>query len=73
MIKNLWNKFVDWLFSWQKEEPIILEDEEKYLAEEKALADHAESFKKINEPEKIQCNTHSRFKKSCPVCVEAAK
>jgi len=73
MIKNLWNKFVDWLFSWQKEEPIILEDEEKYLAEEKALADHAESFKEIIEPEKIQCNTHSRFKKSCPMCVEAAK
>ena len=29
----------------------------------------------VEEPvvEKIQCNTHSRFKKSCPVCVEAAK
>jgi len=50
----------------------ILEDEE-YLAEEKALADHAESFKEIIEPEKIQCHTHSRFKKSCPICVEAAK
>jgi len=35
------------------EEPVILEDEE-YLAEEKALADHAESFKEIIEPEKIQ-------------------
>ena len=23
--------------------------------------------------EKIQCNTHTRFKKSCPICVEAAK
>jgi len=23
--------------------------------------------------EKIQCNTHARFKKSCPICVEAAK
>ena len=55
------------------EEPITLEDEEKYLAEEKALADHAESFKEITEPKKIQCNTHSRFKKSCPICVEAAK
>ena len=54
------------------EEPVILEDEE-YLAEEKALADHAESFKETVEPEKIQCNTHSRFKKSCPLCVEAAK
>jgi len=29
MIKNLWNKFVDWLFSWQKEEPIILKEETK--------------------------------------------
>ena len=73
MIKNLWKKFVNWLFSWQKEKPVILEDEEKYLAEEKALADHAESFKEIIEPKKIQCNTHSRFKKSCPICVEAAK
>ena len=27
----------------------------------------------VVEPEKIQCNTHSRFKKSCPICVEAAK
>ena len=25
------------------------------------------------EPEKIQCNTHSRFKKSCPICNEASK
>ena len=54
------------------EEPFILDDEE-YLAEEIALADHAESFKEITEPKKIQCNTHSRFKKSCPICVEAAK
>ena len=23
--------------------------------------------------EKIQCNTHSRFIKSCPICVKAAK
>ena len=73
MIKNLWKKFVAWLFSWQKKEPVILEDEEKYLEEEKARADWAESFKEIIEPEKIQCNTHSRFKKSCPICVEAAK
>ena len=29
----------------------------------------------VEEPvvEKIQCNTHSRFKKSCPICNEAAK
>ena len=23
--------------------------------------------------EKIKCNTHSRYKKSCPICVEASK
>jgi len=71
MIK--WIKSLIENFFGKKEEPIILEDEEKYLAEEKALADYAESFKEIIEPEKIQCNTHSRFKKSCPICNEAAK
>ena len=64
MIKNLWNKFVDWLFSWQKEEPIILEEETKAEAIEEVV---------IAGPEKVQCNTHSRFKKSCPTCNEAAK
>ena len=54
------------------EEPVVLEDKE-YLAEEKALAAHAESFKEITAPDKIQCTPHSRFKKSCPICVEAAK
>ena len=49
MIKNLWKKFVNWLFSWQRKEPVILEDEEKYLEEEKARADWAESFKKKND------------------------
>ena len=67
LIEKIFGKFC------KCEEPIILEDEEKYLEEEKALADHAESFKEIIEPEKIQCNTHSRFKKSCPICIEAAK
>ena len=71
MIKNLWKKFVSWLFDWQKEEPVILEDEEKYLEDEARMAQHFGD--KIVEPEKIQCNTHSRFKKSCPLCVEAAK
>ena len=34
-----------------------------------------EALKLEEEPvvEKIQCNTHARFKKSCPICVEAAK
>ena len=27
----------------------------------------------VVKPKKIVCNTHSRFKKSCPICVEAAK
>ena len=71
MIKNLWKKFVNWLFSWQKEKPVILEDEEKYLEDEAKMAQYLED--KIIEPKKIQCNTHSRFKKSCPLCVEAAK
>ena len=64
MIKNLWNKFVDWLFSWQKEEPIILKEEPKQEEVKEVI---------VTEPEKIQCHTHSRFKKSCPMCVEAAK
>ena len=71
MIKNLWKKFVNWLFSWQKKEPVILEDEEEYLEDAAKMAQYLED--KIIEPKKIQCNTHSRFKKSCPICVEAAK
>ena len=56
------------------EEPIILEDEEKYLTEEKALADHAESFKEIIEPVKIDhCGEHLWYKKSCPDCRKAIK
>ena len=35
------------------EEPVILEDEEKYLAEEKALADYAESFQEKNDDKKM--------------------
>ena len=46
------------------EEPIILKEKPKQ-----------EEVKEIItvKPEKIQCNTHSRFKKSCSVCIEAAK
>ena len=45
--------------------------EEGFDEEQKAL----ELEEIVEEPvvEKIQCNTHSRFKKSCPICVEAAK
>jgi len=48
----------------KKEAPIILKEETKQ-----------EEVKEIitTEPEKIQCNTHSRFKKSCPICNEASK
>ena len=69
MIK--WIKSLIENFFGKKEEPIILEDEEKYLEDEARMAQYLED--KIIEPEKIQCNTHSRFKKSCPTCVEAAK
>ena len=47
----------------EKKKPIILEEKPK----------QEEVKEIITEPEKIQCNTHSRFKKSCPICVEAAK
>jgi len=46
------------------------------LPEEKVKKDPPLELHKevpVVEPEKIQCNTHSRFKKSCPICVEAAK
>ena len=58
LIEKIFGKFC------KCEEPIILEEEIKSEAVEKVV---------IAEPEKIQCNTHSRFKKSCPTCVEAAK
>ena len=41
--------------------------------------EHLQLYEDVPEPEvpvekeKIQCHTHSRFKKSCPLCVEAAK
>ena len=47
----------------KKEKPIILEEKPK----------QEEVKEIITAPEKIQCNTHSRFKKSCPICVESAK
>ena len=47
----------------KKEKPIVSEEEPKQEEVKEIIA----------EPEKIQCNTHSRFKKSCSTCVEAAK
>jgi hypothetical protein len=63
-------KMIKWIKSiiekvfGKKEEPIVSEDEVKQEEVKEVI---------IAEPEKIQCNTHSRFKKSCPICVEAAK
>ena len=63
-------KMIKWIKSLiekifgKKEEPIILNDEVKQEEAKEVIA---------TEPEKIQCNTHSRFKKSCPICNEAAK
>ena len=45
------------------EEPIELKEQPKPEVVKEAV---------IAEPEKIKCNTHSRFIKSCPICVEAA-
>ena len=45
------------------EEPIVLKKKPEPEVVKEVVA----------EPEKIKCNTHSRFKKSCPICVEAAK
>ena len=63
MIKNVWKKIVNWLFSWQKKE----KDEHLQLYE-----DVPEPEVPVLVEEKIKCNTHSRFKKSCPICVEVA-
>ena len=62
MIKKLIEKFIGKFCKC--EEPIILKkNPEPEVIKETVTA----------EPEKIQCHTHSRFKKSCPICVEAAK
>ena len=59
MIKKLLEKIFG-----KKEQPVILEEKTKQEEVAEIVA---------AEPEKIQCNTHSRFKKSCPICVESAK
>jgi len=55
-------KFMGWLASGLPEEKV---------KKDPPLELHKEV--PVVEPEKIQCNTHSRFKKSCPICVEASK
>ena len=56
MIKDLWNRFVTWLFSWQKEEK----------------DPHAELYEDVPEPEiKVVCEKHpDTYKKQCPFCRE---
>jgi|TARA_R110002126_G_scaffold98144_5_gene228466 hypothetical protein len=58
LIEKIFGKFC------KCEKPIILKDEVKQEEAKEVIA---------TEPEKILCNTHSRFKKSCPICNEAAK
>ena len=60
-------KIMDWLKSGLPEE----KDKKNLPKKEKPLKLQEEVL--VVEPEKIVCNTHSRFKKSCPICVEAAK
>jgi hypothetical protein len=57
MIKNLWNRFASWLFSWQKEE-----EEEK--------DPHLQLYEDVPEPEiKVVCEKHpDTYKKQCPSC-----
>ena len=58
LIEKIFGKFC------RSEEPIVLKkNPEPEVIKETVTA----------EPEKIKCNTHSRFKKSCPICVEASK
>ena len=56
MIKNLWNRFVAWLFSWQKEK-----DEKD---------PHLELYEDVPEPEiRVACEKHpDTYKKQCPSC-----
>ena len=56
MIKNLWDRFVAWLFSWQKEK------NEK--------DPHLELYEDVPEPEiRVACEKHpDTYKKQCPSC-----
>ena len=58
MIKDLWDRFVTWLFSWQKEE----KDPHVELYED---------FPKDETGKKIVCEKHpDTYKKQCPSCRE---
>ena len=60
MIKKLWDRFVSWLFDWQKEE----KDPHTELYED---------FPKDETGIKVVCEKHpDTYKKTCPSCREAA-
>ena len=63
LIEKIFGKFCK---CEKKDPPVVLHEETPETPEPKVS---------IVEPviEKIKCNTHSRYKKSCPICVEAAK
>ena len=56
MIKNLWDRFVAWLFSWQKDK-----DEKD---------PHLDLYEDVPEPEiRVACEKHpDTYKKQCPSC-----
>jgi len=58
MIKDLWDRIVNWLFSWQKEKK----------------DPHLELYEDVPEKQiKTVCEKHpDTFKKQCPSCREAA-
>ena len=58
MIKNLWDRFVTWLFNWQEEEK----------------DPHLELYEDVPEPEiKVVWEKHpDTYKKQCPFCREIA-
>ena len=58
-------KFMDWLKSGLPEGK-----ENKNLSKKEKPLKLQEEVPTV-EPEKIVCNTHSRYKKSCPTCNEA--
>ena len=54
MIKNLWGKFTNWLFSWQEEKK----------------DPHLELYEDVPAPEiKVVCEKHpDTYKQQCPSC-----
>ena len=58
MIKDLWNRFVTWLFNWQEEKEEKDPHEELY-----------EDFPKDDTGIRVVCEKHpDTYKKQCPSC-----